>query len=260
MMSVHLEGIESVRAFVLPDGIATDGSCAGIWGAALVTWWSSHVGRLHQAYVNGHLAGVTLDSEQRQLVVQLPASFESAVRVEIVAVDPADAHVDFADELESPATCVRVRLSILRSQTLPLGAKANVYFDNATGSIDYAQPLNASPIPIWPYPQDKAGLGTARFGDGDFGYDSAASVGFGKGSFARGQFGLDADAIEWTSPLLPLGRYRFGVKVLDALGNESAPSETDEIAIVPPARPAAALNIAAFDPQTNQLTLSISDQ
>jgi hypothetical protein len=259
-MSVYREGIQNVHAFVLPDGIAADGTWAAISAAAMVTWHSSHAGKLHQVYLNGRLAGVTIDSEQRRLVVQTPKSFESAVRVEVVAVDPADAHVDFADDMESPQTCSRVRLSILRSQTLPLGARANVYFDSGTGSIDYGQPLNASPIAIWPYPQDKAGLGMSEFGASDFGYDSAACVGFGKGSFANGQFGLDTDTIEWVSPVLALGRFRFGVKVLDSHGNESAACETDPIVVVPPAKPAGALSILAFDPQTNQLTLSVSDQ
>ena len=76
----------------------------------------------------------------------------------------------------------------------------------------------------------------------------------------NGQFGLDADTIEWISPVLPLGSYRFGVKILDASGNESAASETDPITVVPPAKPAAALSITAFDPQTNQLTLTVCDQ
>lgn len=256
-MSVYREGIENVRVFGLPDGTAADGGCAGISGAALVTWRSSHATKLHQVYLNGHLAGVTIDSEQRQLVVQMPTSFESALRVEVVAVDAKDAHVDHADELDPPPAGGRVRLTLLRSQTLPIGARANVYFDNASGQIEYSRPLNATPIPIWPCPQDKAGFGMAKFGAGDFGCDSAACVGFGEGSFANGPFGLDADTIEWISPLLPLGRYRFGVKVLDARGNESAASETDPIVVIPPARPAAALSATAFDPQTNQLTLSV---
>jgi len=256
-MSVYREGIENVRVFRLPDGIAPGGSHADISGAALVTWRSSQATKLHRVYLNGHLAGVTIDSEQRQLVVQMPTWFESALRVEVVAVDAKDAHVDHADELDPPPTGGRVRLTLLRSQTLPIGARANVYFDNASGQIDYSRPLNATPVSIWPCPQDKAGFGMAEFGASDFGYDSAAAVGFGKGSFANGSFGLDADTIEWTSPPLALGRYRFGVKVLDARGNESAASETDPIAVIPPAKPAAALSITAFDPQTNQLTLLV---
>jgi len=258
-MSVYREGIENVRVFTLPDGIAADGSHAGISGAALVTWRSAHAQKLHQVYLNGRFAGATIDAPQRQLVVQPPTSFESAVRVEVVAVEPQDAHVDHADELDPPAGG-RVRLSLLRSQTLPIGARAHVYFDKGDGEIDYDQPLNPSPIAIWPCPQDKAGLGMAEFGTGDFGYDSAASVGFGRGSFGNGQFGLDADTVEWISPVLPLGSYRFGVKILDTSGNESAASETAPIAIVPPAKPAAALNVTAFNSQTNQLTLTVSDQ
>jgi hypothetical protein len=259
-MSVYREGIENVRVFGLPDGIAADGSHTSPSGAALVTWRSSHAQKLHQVYLDGRLAGVTLDNVQRQLVVQPPTSFESALRVEVVAVEPKDAHGDHADELDPPPAGGRVRLSLLRSQTLLIGTRANVYFDNGGGQIDYEQPLNASPIAIWPCPQDKAGFGMAEFGASDFGYDSAASVGFGKGSFANGQFGLDADTIEWVSPLLPLGSYRFGVKIQDSRGNEGTASETDPIPVIPPARPAAALSITAFDLQTNQLTLSISDQ
>ena len=66
---------------------------------------------------------------------------------------------------------------------------------------------------------------------------------------------MDADTIEWISSPLPLGRYRFGVKIRDAYGNESIASETGLIAVVPPPKPAAALSIVAFDRQTNQLTL-----
>ena len=92
---------------------------------------------LHQVYLNGRFAGVTIDVEQRQLVVQSPGSFQSALRVEVVAVEPKDAHMDFADELDPPPAAGRVRLSILRSQTLPPGAGINVYFDNGAGQIDY---------------------------------------------------------------------------------------------------------------------------
>lgn len=259
-MPFHREGIENVRLFTLPDGIAADGSCAAVSAAVLVTWRSSWAGMLHQAYVNGRFAGATIDADQRQLVVQPPGSFQSAVCVEVVAVEAKDAHTDFANELDPPPTSGRVRLCILRSQTLPLGGAADVYFDKGTGQIDYSAPLNASPIAIWPCFQDKAGFGMAQFGRADFGYDSAACVGFGKGSFANGPFGMDADMVEWISPLLPLGRYRFAVKIRDAYGNESAASETVPIAVVPPAQPAAALSIAAFDAQTNQLTLRVSDE
>lgn len=259
-MPFQREGIENVRTFTLPEAIAADGSSTALSSAALVTWHSSHAGMLHQVYVNGRFAGATIDAQQRQLVVHVPTSPQAAVQAEIVAVHSRDAHVDFASELDTPRSRGCVRLDILRSQNLPVGTRANVYFDGGGGQIDYSRPLNASPIPIWPCVQDKAGFGMAQFGISDFGYDSAASIGFGKGSFGSGQFGVDADTIKWTSSPLPLGRYRFGVKILNAHGIESTASETDLIAVVPPPRPAAALRIAAFDPQTNQLTLCVSDQ
>lgn len=253
-------GIENVRVLVLPDGVAADGRCAAVCRTALVTWRSSLDGMCHQVYVDGRFAGSTLDTGQRQLVIQTPSSFQSAVRVEVIAVEPRDAHLDFARELDRPAAgSGRVRLTILRSQTLPMEATANIYGDNGTGQIDYTVPLNSVPISIWPCRQDKAGFGMAQFSAGDFGYDSAAAVGFGKGSFGHGQFGLDADAVEWVSPPLPLGRYRFGVAIADPLGNESPASETAAITVVPAATPAVGLEVVTFNERTNQLTLRIPE-
>ena len=96
------------------------------------------------------------------------------------------------------------------------------------------------------------------FGAGDFGFDSAAAVGFGLGLFGQAHFGLDADAIEWTSEPLAAGIYKFGVKVTDKVGNQSNAAESDPITVTPAATPATALNISSFNKQTNQLLLSIS--
>ena len=97
------------------------------------------------------------------------------------------------------------------------------------------------------------------FGLGDFGYDSAATVGLGKGSFGHGQFGLDADTIEWTSPPLQSGTYRFGIKIADESGNQSSTSESEPITVTPAARPADKLSISSFDKQANQLLLEIME-
>lgn len=254
------EGIENVQGIVLPDGIADDGRGASFSRAALVTWHSSLAGKLHQVYVNGRFAGVTLDSKQRQLVVQLPSSFESAVRLEVIGVEPEQAHVDFsAGTGPTQIDGSRVRLTLLRSQGLPPGASANIYCDNGTGRIDYTTPLNRDAIALWPCRQDKTGFGMARFGTGDFGHESAAAIGFGPGCFGQGQFGLDADAIEWISPDLALGTYRFGVIISDSEGNEGPASETRPIPVVPPARPAGGLDVATFGTADNRLTLHVSD-
>ena len=257
-MGTVSNGIDLVRAFELPSCIQTNGKCAPTPGTALVKWRSSLENLFYQAYVNGQFAGTTLDSEQRQMVVPIPTSLASPVHIEVIAIEGEQADMDFSSELEQPqADSGCVRIVLLRSQSLPIGATAEVYFDNGTGQIDYDNPLTNSPIRIWPTWQDKAGFAMSGFGAGDFGYDSAAAVGLGRGSFGNGQFGLDADTIEWISPPLQSGAYRFAVKITDKSGNQSSASETESITVTPAARPADKLSVLSFDKQTNQLILKI---
>jgi hypothetical protein len=189
-------------------------------------------------------------------MVQAPSCFERAVRVEVFAVEPGEADFDFGDELkQDDGDSGRVKLSLLRSQSLPAGARFEVYFDGGSGEVDYEQPIGEGPV--WGCWQDKAGLGLARFGDGDFGYEWAAGVGFGRGGFALGEFGVDADIVEWVSPALEVGVYRFGIKVIDEAGNESAASETGEVMVIPAARPAEGLKVLSFNEETNEMVLGV---
>jgi hypothetical protein len=252
-------GIEKVRAFELPSGVWENGRYVGAPQVALVKWRSCWSDMFHQVYVNGQYAGATLDTPQRQMIVQLPTSLETPVRIEVFAVGAEQADADFSSELDlSIGQSGRVRISMLRSQNLPIGATAQIYFDNGTGEIDYNSPLNDAPIHIWPVWQDKAGFGMSRFGASDFGYDSAATVGFGKGSFGESQFGLDADTIEWVSKPMSAGAYKFAIKVTDEAGNESSGSETREVTVTPAARPAEQVSVSSFDKLTNQLVLSVA--
>jgi hypothetical protein len=259
-MSLNSNGIDSVRAFDLPAGIWSDGQYVKEPHVTLVKWQSTWSNKFHQVYVNGRYAGTTLDSQQRQLLIPVPTYPESAVRIEVFAVQPEDADTDFSSELTKGAVdSGRVTITLLRSQNLPMDAVAVIYFDNGTGQIDYDIPMIDTPIRLWPAWQDKAGLGMSRFGLGDFGWDSAAAVGFGKGSFGHGQCGLDADIIKWISPPLPSGTYKFGVKVRDASGRQSTGSETEPVTVTPAARPAEGLSISSFDKQMNQLVLKIKN-
>jgi len=193
------------------------------------------------------------------MIVQIPTCLETPVRVEVFAVEADQTDTDFSNEIGlSPGQTGMMRISLLRRQNLPIGATAQIYFDNGTGEINYDSPLTNSPIQIWPAWQDKAGFGMSRFGISDFGYDSAAAVGFGKGSFGNGQFGLDADTFEWTSPPMNVGVYKFAVKITDRVGNESSCSETRQVTVTPAAKPAEQVSISSFDKQTSQLVLSVS--
>jgi len=258
-MALIDSGVEKVRAFELPSGVRADGKYVGTPRIALVKWRSCWSDMFYQVYVNGQYAGTTVESQQRQMIVQMPSSLETPVRIEVFAVKPEEADTDFSSEI-SPSTgqSGRVRISMLRSQNLPIGAIAQIYSDNGTGEIDYDKPLNNYPIRIWPAWQDKGGFGMSRFGVSDFGYDSAAAVGFGKGSFSNGQFGLDADAFEWISPPMQVGVYKFAVRITNEVGKESNNSETGKITVMPAAKPAEHVSISSFDKQTNQLVLNVS--
>lgn len=257
-MAITSEGINRVRAYQIPSGIWADGNYVATPRLALVKWHSSLNDMYYQVYVNCKYAGTTIDSTQREMLVHIPTSFESAVRIEVFAVTREEAYIDFNRNIEpAPASTDRVALTMLRSQNLPIGATANIYYDAGEGEIDYDKPTNTSPIQIWPSWLDKAGFGMSKFGRNDFGWDSAAAVGFGKGSFGNGHFGLDADTFEWISEPLPLGTYKFGVKVTDENGRESQASETEPIVVTPAARPAEKLSILSFDKQVNQLVLKI---
>jgi len=258
-MALIDSGIEKVRAFELPAGIWADGKCVGFPRVALVKWRSYWPDMFYQVYVNGRYAGTTVDSSQRQMIVQMPTSPETPIRIEVFAVEAKQAHTNFSNEIDSLiGQSGRVKISVLRSQKLPIGATAQIYFDNRTGEIDYDNPLNDSPIRAWPVWQDKAGFGMSKFGTSDFGYDSAAAVGFGKGSFGNGQFGIDADTFEWISAPMQAGVYKFALKITDKVGNESSGSETIQVTVTPAARPAEQVSISSFDKQTNQLVLSVS--
>jgi hypothetical protein len=252
-------GVEKVRVFELPIGIWADGRYVGYPQTALVEWHSCWPNMFYQVYVNGQYAGATVDSQQRRMIVQMPTSLETPVRIEVFAVEDKEANTDFSNEIEpSIGQSGRVRINLLRSQDLPIGATAQIYFDNGTGEIDYDNPINDSPLRVWPIWQDKTGFGMSRFGASDFGYDSAAAIGFGKGSYGNGQFGLDADTFEWVSTPLQAGVYKFALKVTDEAGNESNSSETVQITVIPAAKPAEQVSIFSFDKQTNQLVLRIS--
>jgi hypothetical protein len=259
-MSLISNGIESVRAYGLPTGIYADGKAPEAPRVALVKWKSIWSDKFHQVYINGRYAGTTLDSQQRQMIVPVPTSLESPIRIEVFAIEPENAGIDFCHELvPSSINSGRVKITLLRSQNLPIDATVDIYFDDGTGDIDYDHPLNNSPVRIWPTWQDKAGFGMSQFGLDDFGYDSAAAVGFGKGCFGHGHFGLDADVIEWTSPPLPVGVYRFGITIKDESGVQSASSETEPITVIPAPRPAEKLRVSFYDKQANQLVLDIKN-
>lgn len=251
-------GIDRVRAFALAAGVRAEGGAVNEPFGALVKWRSGHEDKLCQVYVNGQLAGVTTEFKQQSMIVPVRSCWSSAVRIQVYAVEASEANVDFSSELQSQPQAGRVKISWLRSISLPLEGTAQVYSDEASGEIDYENPVNREDIQLWPSWQDKYGFGLGRFGEGDFGYDGAAAVGFGKGAFGEGEFGFDADEINWISGELETGKYRFAVKITDRFGQAGDAQETDEITVIRPARPAEKLEVDSYDNAEDRLVLCIS--
>ena len=257
-MGLISDGIEKVTAYRVPVGISEAGEGVAEPGAAIVRWHSRWNDKLHQVYVNGRYAGVTVEPLQRELLAAVPSGFDGTVRIEVFAVSPGEGYEDFSGELPAvQGQTGRVRIEVLRQQALPAGAKLNVYFDNGTGVIDYSQRVNAEDIFVWPGPAGKCGFGMCGFGRSDFGYDGSAAVGFGRGVFGQGWFGFDADKLSWVSDCLAAGTYRFAVKVVDAAGNESQAAETAPITVLPAAKAAKGLEIVSFDEASNELLLEV---
>jgi hypothetical protein len=250
-MAIISEGINRVRAFVLPAGVNCDGLTNQLTCAAIVKWHSTHSNILHQIYVNDRFAGVTVEPGQQQLIVPVPLSQKSAVRIEIFAVEPEYADSDFSGELVTGQTQAgRVKIKFARTDNLPLN-----------GNVDYCledDRLNRRDIKIHPEFADKGGFGLSCFGRSDFGYDGSAAIGFGKGNFGIGWFGFDSDMLCWQSEQFQTGNYKFNIKVTDSSGNKTQETiETEQITVISPARPAERLEVKSFDKQSRKLILEI---
>jgi hypothetical protein len=250
-MAIISEGISRVRAFALPAGVSGNGAANQLAGAAVVKWHSIYRGMLHQVYVNGRFAGVTIESGQKQLIVPVPLSQETAIRIEVYAVEPRYADIDFSDELQvQQVQAGRVKLEFSRTDNLPLDGNVDYYLQDDR--------LNRRDIKIHPESADKGGFGLSCFGRSDFGYGGSAAIGFGKGNFGIGWFGFDSDMLCWQSEQFQTGNYKFNIKVMDSSGNKTQETiETEQITVIPPARPAERLEVKSFDKQSGKLVLEI---
>ncbi len=259
-MNLVNDGIQNVKVLALPVGIGADGSVICQPRCVLVRWQSSWDDKFYQVYINGHYAGSTVDTEEREMLIQFPSSWQRAVKIEVFAVEPSVATMDLSGALEtSNYKSGRVKISCLRANNLSYGATIQYYSNNGDGNIDYDTALLGQPRRIWSAWQDKGGFGMSKFGNSDFGYDGSAAIGFGRGLFGNGEFGFDVDDFNWISEELETGKYKFGMKVKDVFGNAAEDTiETDEIVLICDAKPAEKLEIGSYDKIENDLVLSIT--
>lgn len=249
-MGLINSGIDRVRVFGLASGVGVDGASVKEPSSLLVKWRSEHDDKLHQVYVNGKLAGVTCDLAQRMLVVGVPLSSSSALRVEVFAVLASEGQVDFSDELDVSGQAGRVEVGWLRRMGLPCEGVGDVYSDGVKVSCEE--------VGLWAAWQDKGGFGLCGFGISDSGFEGSAAVGFGKGLFGEGEFGFDCDEIRWVSGVLDTGEYRFTVKVRDAVGNDDGGVESGDVVVVRQAAGVEAIEIASYDKSEGELVINVA--
>jgi hypothetical protein len=237
------EGINKVRAFAIPGGVCQNGKSNDLQGFVLVKWDSPYKDKRHQVYVNGKFSGVTTENSQRVIVAPLPVSTETAVLIEVFAVESQNANTDFSEAFTNKQTQGRVKIEF--SKTMD-------------GNVDFYigdEKQNKESVKIQ---SGKNGFGWGGFGNHDFGFDYSSLPGFGKGNFGQGRFGLDAELLEWQSKQLESGIYKFKIKMTDEKGNEPEDAiETEVKTIIKPAKPAEKIIVDFFDKQNNKLFLKI---
>jgi hypothetical protein len=234
-MGFTVEGISAVRA--LPVVLAADALARrhAEPGFMEVVFQSSAEGKHHQVYVDGQLAGTSLSTDDRSVIV--PAAEQHGSAVEVIAVDVEDRLVDFSASLTGHADAegARVRLTWFggRWQDDHLD-----HFDvhaGPVGEIDISAPLNAEPIPV-------ADLG-----------------GFGRGPFGRGGWGRSAAAYAFTTPKFVPGTYDFEVTAVDASGNATGgPVAQVTAPVAGPLRPPEDFIAADYDAGPRAVTLAWS--
>ena len=229
---ISSEGISKVRAFAMSAG------------AAVVKWHSTSSDMLHQVYVNGRFAGVTVEPMQKQLIVPISLSVKTAVQIEVFAVEPGYSDIDYS---AGQSQAGRAKIEFPRTDNLPTGGSVDYYLENNR--------LSNRSIKIQPEFADKGGFGLSSFAMSDFGYDGSCAPGLGKGNFGFGWFGFDCDMLCWQSGQLEAGSYKFDIKITDNLGNTTDEQETEEMTVIPPATPAKKLKIKSFDKQSGKLIL-----
>jgi hypothetical protein len=211
-----------------------------VWdGSTLQLEWTSTAppGTIFQVYIGRALAWY---GASRWVAITMP---RSRVRIDVGAVEPGEAAVDFSAMLP-PAAADRVELDWLGGTYLDPSGRDDVQGFRVYGSplpgasVDYSSPLAT----IQAYP---SGL----FTDG-----------YGLGGFGQGGFGRAASSYRWTSQALSRGAWAFAVASFDAAGIEASPLTTSALILSPPRPPAAGPDgrrlRCDYDPASRRATLS----
>ncbi len=200
-----------------------------------------HEATVVQCYLDGALAGW-----QRPVGGRAEFSLPDLTRatVALLAVDPADASVNYyaeiSETLEIPVDRIRVSLPA----TMAYGPRA-VWTIILDGREVHRQRVHPPGAP-------GGGLG-GDFGRA-FGFEPSGMPGFGT-ALGRGEFGFDAVELEWTSLPLPVGDHQVQSEVRQPDG-QIHPVASRTVSVQAWPGPAAGLSADDYDETLDELTLS----
>ena len=236
-MGFSTEDVTAVRALPVVLAAAPGGSWQGDPGFIEVVFASDAEGKHHQAYVDGRLAGATLSTDDRSIVVA--AAEHAASAVEVIAVDADDRLTDYSASLAGygDAQGSRVTLSWAGGRYLDDALDHFDVYGGPTGEINYTAPLNAEPIPAT---VDGENLG-----------------GFGRGGFGRGGWGRSAMTFTFTTAKRFPGDWEFEVVAVDASGNATGGAEAQAaVELAGLARPPSDFAVSDYDAETQTAALA----
>ncbi len=218
-----------------------------------VSFASSHVGRYHQVYVNGHLVDCTDSPDARSIIVD---TLDGPVHIAIAAVAAADRFVDGSASLPTEATDASwaVELSALRKIDHCVDETWSLVVSQA-GEPGEAVASSAA----WPLWALRWAMGEDPLGLGGFGWNGYLAPGLGYGHFGRGKLGFDVHSMTLSTRLTTEGEHTCFIRSRDQSGNQADSTPTTITATPPPPAPAA-LEIVAYDATEQTLTVTVESE
>ncbi len=180
-------------------------------------WWRApqQGDRVVWVFVDGELADVVWDSEQRELWLSIDRSLPR--RIELVAADADDPPRRLVSSCWQPSVQSAALVSLVRDETLPVDTRVAV--------LDGEQVLDDEPM--WADGEHRSGFG-ALFGQGAFGFDAATGPGLGLGELGVGPLGADNFAWRWRRDDLEDGEHALSLQALSRDGETlDAPLELE---------------------------------